>query len=113
MAKSSAAYCHPRLGMVTTVPPPASGGCINNITIITIPRGAMLDVKSGLITVDGSPAAPDPFEPFSPTPELAALPAPIEPEPEVEEIEPEADGKIERLDSWRRRSGDDGPTGAA
>jgi hypothetical protein len=119
MAKSAAPYVHPRLGMTATINPPSAGERINNITIISVPRGAQFCPESGLIRYDdGLECSPPVFTPFRPSPgidEQPAPPAPVEPAPVVEPlpvIEPVGDPtKLAYLDVHRsriKRSGDDG-----
>jgi hypothetical protein len=117
MAEAAAAYCHPRLGIQTTVDG-AGAGAIGSICIIGVPRGCQFNpVTQMIVYPDGTETDPPPFRPYEPTPALSELlPAP-EPPPVVEplpvEAEPMGDPtKLVVLDVHRRRSGSDGTPAA-
>jgi hypothetical protein len=114
MAEVLAPYLHPRLAAVEMRATHRKGGGDENINVVQIfavPRGGSLDVTAGTITVDGSPLEATTIEPFQPTPSLLdALPAPTEPEPQLERlevIEVEPDDKLAVLDAWRRKKTDE------
>jgi hypothetical protein len=107
MAISAAPFMHPRLAMTASVGG-AGGGSIESVVVVGVPRGAQYDSATGLIKyADGLEVSPPPFQPLLPSPDV--VPAVDHPEPEpLPVIEPAADdGKVERLDAWRRRSVDD------
>ena len=77
MARSAAHFCHPRLNAVAAVGMPANSCSTLEVQIFSVPRGATIDPKTGLITCpDGSPGEAGPFTPYQATPGYDALPAP-------------------------------------
>jgi hypothetical protein len=89
----------------------AGGGGIGSIQVLAIPRGAMLDVKSGTITVEGETVAELPsIEPFTPTPALLTDQT-HELVAEPPTIDLEAEPAVTRLDTWRSRRREDDPPG--
>jgi hypothetical protein len=119
MAVQAAPYIHARLNAVSTATVSRDhGGDINITQIFAVPRGSVVDAKSGLvITPDGAAVTELPeLRPYEGTPPLAAItdqsapPAPIaEPLPIVEVAD---DGKVTQLNPYRRRD-DDPADGAA
>ena len=93
------------------------GGDINLVQVLAVPRGARVDVKTGVVTLDGEIAQLKPVEPHSGTPALsdqtAQQPAPIEPPPERLEVIEVDTANVTRLDFQRRRDDDDSGSGAA
>jgi hypothetical protein len=86
MAKQAAPYLHPRLNAVgITSTNGNSGGDINIVQILAVPRGAQVDLKTGTATIDGAAAELSPITPYAATPDFPALsppeveqPAPLE-----------------------------------
>ena len=117
MAENCAPYMHPKLNAVATVDASAKPCPPLELKIFSVPRGAQI-VDGQIVWPDGTPATAEEtkFEPFKASDFPPALPSP-EPAPveplSVIELEAEADDKIERLDSWRRRSDGDDESGAA
>jgi hypothetical protein len=114
MARAAAVYCHPRLSSITTSNVNYKGGDdIGIVQILTVPRGARVDLKDGsIVTIDGTAVELEPVAPHSGTPALELTDqrvqtAVCEPLP-VQEIDT---ANVERLDAWRRR--DDGSDGTA
>ena len=112
MAIQAAPYIHARLNAVATSNVNGnggSGGDINIVQIIAVPRGGKLDPKTGMITtIDGAAVSDLPeLRPYEPTPPLGlsdqTQPAPIEPPLPIPEVDT---ANVERLDAWRKR--DDG-----
>jgi hypothetical protein len=106
MAVASASFVHPKLSAVANVSPSATG-CIATIQILGIARGGRYDSSTGTVTFPDGSNALEPFQPMQPTAGLTdqtaepAAPEVLEP---LEVTKPEADdGKVERLDRWRRR----------
>jgi hypothetical protein len=67
-------YLHPRLSTVTsTVDVKGGGDTINNnntVNIYAVPRGAALDLKDGVLTIEGTATELTRIEPFTGTPAL-------------------------------------------
>jgi hypothetical protein len=112
MAIQAAPYLHPRLNAVATsnVPGRDGGGDINITQIFAVPRGSVVDAKTGLITTPDGAAVSDPPElrPFEGTPplELAVITdqsAPLEPPERLPVIELDTSN----VTVLRRRSDDD------
>ena len=77
MAIQAAPYCHARLSAVATTNPNGTGpqsGDINLVQIFAVPRGAALDLKDGVVTIEGNEAQLKPVEPFEGTPPLRGAP---------------------------------------
>jgi hypothetical protein len=120
MAEAAAAYCHPRLGIQTTVDG-AGAGAIGSICIIGVPRGCQFNpVTQMIVYPDGTETDAPPFAPALPSPDVSELPAPVaveptpapEPLPVITESEPVGDVTV--LNAWRRRKRDgEDPSGAA
>jgi hypothetical protein len=108
MAISAAPYMHPKLNLSATSELNGGGNCVTNIQFLVIPRGCFLNDQqvanpSSLIQYG------EPFEPGAmPTPaiELTDQRASTIVEP-LPVIEPEDDGKVTPLASWRRRADDE------
>ena len=80
MAIQAAPYCHARLSAVATTNPNGTGpqsGDINLVQIFAVPRGAALDLKDGVVTIEGESAQLKPVEPFEGTPPLRGAAADI------------------------------------
>jgi hypothetical protein len=110
-AANAAPYVHCKLSAtaVVDVLRPDPNYTPPSFTIVCVPNGGQYDPKTGKISyADGTVADPPPFTPYTPTPELTALPAPAElVEPLLVHELDEADDKVEVLNAWRRRSGGD------
>jgi hypothetical protein len=109
---------HPRLNAVATsnLNGRDHGGDINIVSIIAVPRGSLVDPKTGMIsTLDGTVVVEPPtITPYDGTPALSdqrEMPAPIEPPERLPVVELD----VSNVTPLRRRSGDedDGPDGAA
>jgi hypothetical protein len=113
MAKSAAPFVHPRLNALATLDASAPVGRLE-VNIVSVPSGCQFNAKTGLIEYpDGTVAEPPAFQPFTPTPDLPALPAPAAVDERLPVIEPEGEEPIVRLDCWRDRNRDDDETPGA
>jgi hypothetical protein len=112
MAIQAASYLHPRLNAVATSHVNGNGpsGDINIVQIVAVPRGALVDAKTGMITtIDGAAVTDLPeLRPFDPTPplELTAITDQMQPAPlaeRLEVIEPGSEQeKVASLNAYRR-----------
>ena len=121
MAAAAAPYMHPKLNLSATSEVNGAG-CIGEVSIVCVPRGAQFNSSTGMIKYDdGLEISPPPFTSLEPTPDVVpvadtdtCLPEPVppaQPEPAPLEVyEPVDDGKVESLARWRRR---DEPSGSA
>jgi hypothetical protein len=116
-AAAAAPYMHPKLNLSATSEL-NGGGRIDNITIISVPRGAQYCPDTGLIRYeDGLEVSPPEFVPLEPTPGFDELPPAQPPVPEpstpppVEAVDVLDNPKLTRLDRWRdrKRAEDDPP----
>jgi hypothetical protein len=123
MAIQAAPYLHPRLAATAIgVTSTNGGGCgsgggdTNIVQIISIPRGALFDAKTGMITMlDGSPVTELPtVTPYECTPALSDQTEQLAPVAEplpVIELDP---ANVTRLDQYKaKRDDDDEPSSAA
>jgi hypothetical protein len=116
MAIQCAPYLHARLNAVAVSSTNGhgrdGGGDVNILQIYAVPRGALVDPKTGMITtIDGSPMTELPtVTPYDGTPALTdqSQSAPIEPPLPVHEVD------VSNVTVLRRRDDDDDdPAGAA
>lgn len=115
MAIQAAPYLHARLNAVATTNANGTGpnGDINIVQIVAVPRGALLDPKSGMITtIDGEVVSEPPtVSPFEGTPplELAAITDQAAPPERLPVIELD----VSNVTPLRRRDDDESGPGAA
>jgi hypothetical protein len=112
MATAAAPYVHCRFATAPSLPPAGTNSGANTsttgFTILSIGRGGRYCSETGQITFDdGTLATPEDtaFRPYKPTAllELQSTPPTVEPPERLPVLESEDDGKVERLDRWRRR----------
>jgi hypothetical protein len=120
MAREAAPYVHARLSaaMVTAHSNTSSRGDDNTnaLQVLSVPKGARVNTKNGIITIDGERSELQPIEPFTGTPALTDKrdhndrDEPERERFEVTEITPPEN--VSRLDSFRnRRDNDDNDGG--
>jgi hypothetical protein len=118
----AAPYLHPRLTAIEVASSNRNGngggGDINIVQIFAVPRGSVVDAKTGTITTSDGEAVTDlpSVEPFVGTPplELSAptdqTPAPLEPiaEQPIVVIEMEPAPNVTRLDTFKAKRDEPG-----
>jgi hypothetical protein len=111
MAKCAAAFCHPRLGAVLNsgMMSGANGNVDVSVQVLTVPRGAVFDAKSGTVMIDGeviSESELPKVTPFEPTHDWTTTPSLTDQSERTPEPTPVVELDTSNVTVLRRRDDD-------